>query len=170
MNRVKDNIQNIKNNCLIIIVFHIFISNLDVDWGQTADSQLYKTTVAFAHKLNLKSFHVKNFKPSVLLLCGIPNKYSELISIANDITRHRGMLIIGDVDVNNTGLLYEKRYKTITLWNDWLNQQKIKCFYRLIVANSISDGSNMMIQVSHSNLYEKIQSNAEYFKFQSVVV
>jgi hypothetical protein len=68
-----------------------------------------------------------------------------LISLANEITKHRGMLIVGDIVNNN--LIYEIRYKTIELWNNWLNKQKIKCFYTLLNSDSISEGSKMLIQV-----------------------
>jgi hypothetical protein len=68
-----------------------------------------------------------------------------LISLANEITRHRGMLIVGDIVNNN--LIYEIRSKTIELWNNWLNKQKIKCFYTLVNCESISEGSKTLIQV-----------------------
>jgi hypothetical protein len=68
-----------------------------------------------------------------------------LISLANEITKHRGMLIVADIVNNN--LIYEIRYKTIELWNNWLNKQKIKGIYTLLNSNSISEGSKILIQV-----------------------
>ncbi len=90
--------------------------------------------------------HVKCYRPSILLLSGVPNNRIHLISFANQITRHRGMLIVGDI-ANNNDLFYEMRDKTIDVCKQWLNKQKIKCFYKLINANTISEGSNMLIQV-----------------------
>jgi solute carrier family 12 sodium/potassium/chloride transporter 2 len=116
-----------------------------VNWGQTSDSQLYKTALSAAYKLNLKSDHVKSYRPSILLLSGVPNNRLPLISLANEITKHRGMLIVCDIVNNN--LIYEIRVKTIELWNNWLNKKKIKGFYTLLNSDSISEGSKMLIQV-----------------------
>jgi hypothetical protein len=55
------------------------------------------------------------------------------------------MLIVGDIV--NINLIYEIRYKTIELWNNWLNKQKIKGFYTLLNSDSISEGSKMLTQV-----------------------
>jgi len=123
----------------------LLISYLEANWGQTSDSQLYKTALSAAYKLNLKLDHVKCYRPSILLLSGVPNNHIGLISLANKITKHRGMLIVGDISHND--LLYDIRNKTIVLWNNWLNKQKIKCFYTLINANTIIEGSKMLIQV-----------------------
>ncbi len=68
-----------------------------------------------------------------------------LISLANEITKHRGMLIVADIV--NDNLIYEIRNKTLELWNNWLNKKKIKGFYTLLNSDSISDGSKMLIQV-----------------------
>jgi hypothetical protein len=68
-----------------------------------------------------------------------------LISLANEITKHRGMLIVADIV--NDNLIYEIRNKTLELWNNWLNKKKIKGFYTLLNSDSISEGSKMLIQV-----------------------
>jgi len=128
-----------------LVICHKLFFEKDVNWGQTSDSQLYKTALSAAYKLNIKSDHVKSYRPSILLLSGVPNNHMPLISLANEITRHRGMLIVCDIVNNN--LIYEIRYKTIELWNNWLNKHKIKGFYTLLNSDSISEGSKMLIQV-----------------------
>ena len=122
------------------------------NWGQTSDSQLYKTSVSLAHKLNKKTEHVKNFRPSVLLLSGIPKNNYDLISMANHISKHRGLLVVSDIATNN--LLIGERDQIIKVWNEWLKNNKVKAFYNLTFAKSLSDGCNSMIQViNDSTIY-----------------
>ncbi len=70
------------------------------------------------------------------------------------------MLIVGDIVNNN--LIYEIRYKTIELWNNWLNKHKIKGFYTLLNSDTISYGLKILIQVC---IRSKISNNFKNFLF-----
>jgi hypothetical protein len=84
-----------------------------------------------------------------------------LISLANEITRHRGMLIVGDVVSNE--ITFDQRSKTIEFWNKWLKAEGIKSFYTLVKADTIGFGSDILMQVciyslsqnNHKNLLKK---------------
>jgi hypothetical protein len=80
-----------------------------------------------------------------------------LISLANEITRHRGMLIIGDVVSNE--ITFDQRSKTIEFWNKWLKAEGIKSFYTLVKAKTIGFGSDILMQVCIHSLPQNFQKN-----------
>ncbi|CAG2169274.1 unnamed protein product [Oppiella nova] len=129
---------------MVIIYIIMIIRKSKVSWGETPISQLYKTTVSLGHKLNRHPEHTKTFRPSVLLLSGVPMNNKELILMADHITRHRGMLFIGDIVCSD--LASDYRLKATSVWNQWFTDNKIKCFYKLVTADTIGAGSNMLIQ------------------------
>ncbi len=139
------------------IQLSITFETIEVNWGQTTDAQLLKTAISTAYKLNLKSDHVKCYRPSILLLSGVSPNRMPLILLANEITRHRGMLIVGDVVSNE--ITFDQRLKTIEFWNKWLKAEGIKSFYTLVKAATIGFGSDILMQVCIHSLSQNFQKN-----------
>jgi hypothetical protein len=80
-----------------------------------------------------------------------------LVFLANEITRHRGILIVGDVVSNE--ITFDQRSKTIESCNKWLKAEGIKSFYTLAKANTIGFGSDMLMQVCIHSLSRNFQKN-----------
>jgi hypothetical protein len=80
-----------------------------------------------------------------------------LVFLANEITRHRGILIVGDVVSNE--ITFDQRSKSIEFWNKWLKAEGIKSFYTLAKANTIGFGSDMLMQVCIHSLSPNFQKN-----------
>jgi len=53
--------------------------------------------LASAQKLNNVGEHVKNYKPQVLVLAGLPRHRPSLLDFAHLITKNHSLLIVGDI-------------------------------------------------------------------------
>lgn len=68
-----------------------------MNWGSSTQAQTYKTALASAQKLNNVGEHVKNYKPQVLVLAGLPRHRPSLLDFAHLITKNHSLLIVGDI-------------------------------------------------------------------------
>lgn len=69
----------------------------DVNWGSTTQAQIYKSALTSALRLQQIDDHVKNYRPQILVLAGTLQSRPPLVDLANLITKHNSMMIVGDV-------------------------------------------------------------------------
>ena len=117
----------------------------DVNWGSSKRSQVYNSALSSALKLNHFGDHVKNFRPSILLLTGNPSARIPLVEFANSITKNKSLLLIGHI-VNNQ-INHEIREKVMSSQYKWMARRHIKGFYLLLESDSLKTGTKSMIQV-----------------------
>lgn len=72
-----------------------FIS--EVNWGSSTQAQSYNFALRSALDLNKVAEHVKNYRPQVLVLSGLPSSRPTLIDFANLITKGNSLLICGHI-------------------------------------------------------------------------
>ncbi|XP_055338995.1 solute carrier family 12 member 2-like [Paramacrobiotus metropolitanus] len=116
----------------------------DVNWGSSIQARAFKSTVQSALKLMGVEDHVKNFRPQVLVLSGLPSSRPALVYFVNSFTKNTGMMICGDVLVGATNLhiippLQKQTYS-------WFREKHIKSFYSAIVAKTFREGVRALIQ------------------------
>jgi solute carrier family 12 sodium/potassium/chloride transporter 2 len=116
-----------------------------VNWGSSKKDHLYNQALSSSLKLNYITDHVKNFRPSILLLTGNPSARIPLVEFANNITKHKSLLLIGHI-VNNP-IPQKIREKVIACQYEWMAKRKIKGFYLLVEAESLNSGAKCMLQV-----------------------
>lgn len=88
----------------------------DVNWGSSTQAQTYKTALTTAQKLINVGEHVKNYKPQVLVLSGLPKHRPSLLDFANLITKNHSLLIVGDIiEVNSFLILSVNIFRSIIL-------------------------------------------------------
>lgn len=87
-----------------ILIFHNFINLplllyfiLDVNWGSTTQAQIYKNALQAVHQLNSVEEHVKNYRPQILVLSGMPSARPVLVDFAHLLTKNLSMLVCGDI-------------------------------------------------------------------------
>ena len=69
----------------------------DVNWGSTTQAQTYVTALGFMQRLNQVRDHVKNYRPQVLVLSGMPGSRPPLVDFANALTKNVSLLVCGHV-------------------------------------------------------------------------
>lgn len=79
----------------------------DVNWGSTTQAQIYKNALQAVHKMNTVEEHVKNFRPQILVLCGMPSARPALVDFGHLITKNLSMLVCGHINtVKNRQLIF----------------------------------------------------------------
>lgn len=126
----------------------------DVNWGSSTQEQTYKTALSAALRLQRVNDHIKNYHPQVLVLAGQPFSRPPLIDLANSITKHHSLLIVGDI-VNHK-ISHRRRLQMCHDAQKWLNVRKIKAFYNLVDDVLFEDGVRSLIQASG---FGKLQPN-----------
>ena len=125
-------------------MFFVFFCE-DVNWGSSKRSQVYNSALSSALKLNQVGDHVKNFRPSILLMTGNPSARIPLVEFANTITKNKSLLLIGHI-VNNP-IDFKLREKVMSSQYEWMAKRRIKGFYLLLESESLKSGVKSMVQV-----------------------
>lgn len=77
-----------------------------MNWGSTTQAQIYKNALNAAQQLNNLEDHVKNYRPQILVLTGMPSERPELVEFAHFLTKNLSMLVCGHI--NSVRYLYSK--------------------------------------------------------------
>lgn len=78
--------------------YYIFVWILEVNWGSTTQAQTYKNALQAVYQLNFVEEHVKNYRPQILVLTGMPTARPALIDFANLLTKGLSMLVCGHIN------------------------------------------------------------------------
>lgn len=142
----------------LTIIFALYLLVMyrkpDVNWGSSTQEQTYKTALSAALRLQRVGDHIKNYHPQVLVLAGCPHSRPPLLDLANLITKHHSLLIVGDVIQNK--ISNRARIELTTEAQKWLDARKIKAFYNLIDNAEFDDGVRSLIQTTG---FGKLQPN-----------
>lgn len=68
-----------------------------MNWGSTSQAQTYNNALLSVYALNSVADHVKNFRPQVLVLSGLPSNRPPLVSFARLITKNVSLMICGNI-------------------------------------------------------------------------
>ena len=135
-----------------------------MNWGTSKRAHIYNSALTAALKLNSIGDHVKNFRPSILLMTGNPSARIPLVEFANNITKHKSLLLIAHIV--NDPINHKIREKVISSQYDWMAKRRIKGFYLLLESNSLKNGVNCMVQVMADHI---IISNIYSFKLNTIL-
>ncbi|KAJ3641069.1 hypothetical protein Zmor_027592 [Zophobas morio] len=116
----------------------------DVNWGSTTQAQIYKNALQAAHQLNNVEEHVKNYRPQILVLSGMPSARPALVDFAHLITKNQSMLVCGHI---NTSRLHQRvrnvlNYKA----NNWLRAHKLRAFYMQVDGQNFEEGCTSLLK------------------------
>lgn len=132
------------------IIFFLYLVVIyrkpDVNWGSSTQEQTYKTALSAALRLQHTGEHIKNYHPQVLVLSGCPHSRPPLIDLANLITKHNSLLIVGDVIPNK--LSNRARIALVDDAQKWLDARKVKAFYNVVDNVDFENGVRSLIQSS----------------------
>ncbi|XP_043523136.1 bumetanide-sensitive sodium-(potassium)-chloride cotransporter [Frieseomelitta varia] len=132
----------------VVLALYLVVSyrKPDVNWGSTTQAQTYNNALNAVQQLDRVEEHVKNYRPQLLVLSGIPNARSALIDFAHHITKNNSLFICGHII--ETPISYKTRNSMIANCTSWLRANKIKAFYSLVDGANFQDGTTSLLQAS----------------------
>lgn len=69
----------------------------DVNWGSSTQAQTYKNALTSVQQLIRVEEHVKNYRPQIIALTGLPSARPSLIDFAYLITKNISLLVCGHI-------------------------------------------------------------------------
>jgi solute carrier family 12 sodium/potassium/chloride transporter 2 len=103
--------------------------SLDVNWGSSTQAQTYKAALNSIQELVHIEEHVKNYRPQILVLSGLPSARPPLIDFGYSICKHLSMMVCGHIVKDPLNQRLRSSY-TQRMYH-WLRDHKIKAFYSL---------------------------------------
>uniref|UniRef100_A0A7N8Y1W1 Solute carrier family 12 member 3 n=1 Tax=Mastacembelus armatus TaxID=205130 RepID=A0A7N8Y1W1_9TELE len=113
----------------------------EVNWGSSVQASSYNIALNQCVGLNNVEDHVKNYRPQCLVLTGSPSSRPALVDLVNCLTKNLSLMMCGNV----VTVILPGKHQIISHVK-WLNQRKVKSFYRGVVAAELRSGVNMLLQ------------------------
>ena len=77
-------------------VYHFYLRFLsEVNWGSSTQAQTYRAALTSIQQLVHIEEHVKNYRPQILVLTGLPNTRPALVDFAYLICKNNSLMICG---------------------------------------------------------------------------
>jgi len=83
--------------CVVFLYLYVAYRKPDVNWGSSTQAQSYNSALKSVQDLNSVEEHVKNYRPQVLVLCGMPGSRPPLIDFTSLIVKNLSLMICGHV-------------------------------------------------------------------------
>ncbi|XP_047451217.1 solute carrier family 12 member 3 isoform X2 [Mugil cephalus] len=116
-----------------------------VNWGSSVQASSYNLALNQCVGLNHVEDHVKNYRPQCLVLTGPPSSRPALVDFVNCFTKSLSLMMCGNVVTTSPSpSAVEKASGESHV--SWLNQRKVKSFYRGVVAAELRTGVNILLQ------------------------
>ncbi|XP_054270805.1 bumetanide-sensitive sodium-(potassium)-chloride cotransporter-like [Macrosteles quadrilineatus] len=115
----------------------------DVNWGSSTQAQIYHSALASVHQLSRVEDHVKNYRPQILVFCGLPSTRPPLIDFAHLITKNVSLLACANIIKvpvsQKVQMLLSHKARS------WLLSHKIKAFYSQIDGCAFQEGARALM-------------------------
>ncbi|XP_043865903.1 bumetanide-sensitive sodium-(potassium)-chloride cotransporter isoform X4 [Drosophila mojavensis] len=118
----------------------------DVNWGSTTQAQTYKNALMSVQQLNNVEDHVKNYRPQILVLSGLPNTRPVLVDFAYMLTKNLSLLVCGHVLRGSGSQKYRNYLKERA--SNWFQKHRVKGFYALIDGEDFEAGTRALMQAT----------------------
>ncbi|KAI9550263.1 hypothetical protein GHT06_005728 [Daphnia sinensis] len=121
----------------IVLFFYMVVlyRKPEVNWGSSTQAQTYRAALTSIQQLVHIEEHVKNYRPQILVLTGLPNTRPALVDFAYLICKNNSLMICGNIVEEK--LKYETRLKLQQKAYRYLRFTHIKGFC------AVADNSNL---------------------------
>ncbi|XP_013401253.1 solute carrier family 12 member 1 [Lingula anatina] len=147
--------------CVTALYVYVHYSKPDVNWGSSTQAHAYRNALQQTLKLISVEEHVKNFRPQLLVLSGLPMTRPSLIDFASDITKGIGLMVCGHYIKGDVSQV--SNIKTAAVHN-WLHKRKAKAFYNFVAASDFRTGIQSLLEVTGLG---KLKPNTVLMGFKS---
>ena len=98
--------------------------------------------------LALQNFHDddRNWRPSILILSGDPNKRSSLVTYADRLNGGKGMVTLANVLKGNIQELHDKRDESMKQLLSFLEENNMKAFPHVVIGDTLQDGVRTLLR------------------------
>ncbi|EDW41250.1 GM24663 [Drosophila sechellia] len=118
----------------------------DVNWGSTTQAQTYKNALMSVQQLNNVEEHVKNYRPQILVLSGLPNTRPVLVDLAYMLTKNLSLLVCGHVLKGSSSQKYRTYLQERAA--NWFRKHRVKGFYALVDGEDFESGTRALMQAT----------------------
>jgi len=118
----------------------------DVNWGSTTQAQTYKNALMSVQQLNNVEEHVKNYRPQILVLSGLPNTRPVLVDLAYMLTKNLSLLVCGHVLKGSSSQKYRTYLQERA--GNWFRKHRVKGFYALVDGEDFESGTRALMQAT----------------------
>lgn len=130
----------------VILALYLIVSyrKPNVNWGSTTQAQIYRNALQATHQLNSVEDHVKNYRPQILVLSGMPSARPALVDFAHLLTKNLSLLVCGHINTNPLS----QRIRNVLNYkaSSWLKAHKLKAFYQQVDGVSFQDGARALLK------------------------
>ena len=109
---------------------NLFCSISEVNWGSSTQAQTYKAALNSIQQLVHIEEHVKNYRPQILVMSGLPSARPPLIDFAYLICKQLSLMVCGHV-VKRPMNQRARAALTQRVYH-WFGTHRIKSFYSLV--------------------------------------
>ena len=81
----------------IFLYLYVSYRRPEVNWGSSTQAQSYNSALKAVQELNHVEEHVKNYRPQVLVLSGMPSTRPPLIDFTHLLVKNLSLLICAQV-------------------------------------------------------------------------
>ncbi|XP_067091647.1 solute carrier family 12 member 3 [Osmerus mordax] len=127
---------------VIFLLGYTLYKRPSVNWGSSVQAGSYNLALSHCVGLNMVDDHIKNYRPQCLVLSGPPSSRPALVDFVGTFTKNLSLMMC----VNVTGDPSMMKAVNSSSHVSWLNQRKIKSFYRGVVASNLRSGVQMVLQ------------------------
>uniref|UniRef100_A0AAQ5Y294 Solute carrier family 12 member 3 n=1 Tax=Amphiprion ocellaris TaxID=80972 RepID=A0AAQ5Y294_AMPOC len=136
---------------VVFLLGYTLYKKPDVNWGSSVQAGSYSFALNQCVGLNSVEDHVKNYRPQCLVLTGPPSRRPALVDLVSCLTKSLSLMMCGNVVT--VGLKHSEHTLKLQEANSsrhvsWLNQRKVRAFYRGVVAADLRSGVNVLLQGS----------------------
>ncbi|TRY67544.1 hypothetical protein TCAL_09074 [Tigriopus californicus] len=132
--------------CIAVLYFFISYRKPEANWGSSRDAQQFVTSLRNLQSLNVMQQHVKNYRPMILCLSGIPAHRRPLVDFANLLTKKLSLLICADVESDSVAKARADEMSNDI--NHWMEDHQIKAFFSLTQSATFDDGAISTINLT----------------------
>ncbi|ODM98382.1 Bumetanide-sensitive sodium-(potassium)-chloride cotransporter [Orchesella cincta] len=127
--------------CLYLLVLY---NKPDVNWGSSTQAQRYNAALKSIHELNSIEEHVKNYRPQILCLSGLPSARPPLVDFAHLITKNLSLLVSGHIVKSN--LNRRQRLALSQVAQSWFRSNRVKGFFCVVDEMDFEQGARSLLQ------------------------
>ncbi|KAJ4938723.1 hypothetical protein JOQ06_003332 [Pogonophryne albipinna] len=130
---------------VIVLLGYTLYKKPAVNWGSSVQAGSYNMALTQCVALNQVGDHVKNYRPQCLVLTGPPSRRPALVDLVSCLTKSLSLMMCGSVETAGPSLsvLQDASCEGHVAW---LNQRKVKSFYRGVAAADLRSGVNILLQ------------------------
>ncbi|XP_063215626.1 bumetanide-sensitive sodium-(potassium)-chloride cotransporter-like isoform X2 [Bacillus rossius redtenbacheri] len=115
----------------VVITLYLYVSyrKPDVNWGSSTQAHSYNSALKSLLELNRVELHVKNYRPQLLVLTGMPGTRPPLVDFANMVTKGLSLLLCANIIEGNHSQRVHDAFSSKAY--QWFSQHRVKAFFTL---------------------------------------